>query len=265
MSQESERYQPKSVIWRESGYTNHIKAVQGVSDFHESFDNEFSEFKTFIKLVNDTVYAIQFNALNVKKVLDNIPFDFYVSKLFKLWSGNCFFGIVETNNKIKKDFLYEIDDNSFFASRGEQYNRTYIKTNKEDYFELIRLPKLQNMVPVGQIKDDTWGIQIREEIPIKYAFSGVSYDTVINDGVFAFRSMSGLVPKFSQSEMRSLNLKSYIIARGVYNHIMTEYKNEFYPIYGMLQATNQLIIDFIDEGDLTSIIPKQKTVLFGKV
>src|SRR3990167_1861552 len=200
MSQDSERYQPKSVIWREVGYQNHMMAQQGVLDWDQSFDNEFSEFKALMKLATNTAIAIDRNLLKLDKIKDILDLKPFVKKFNKLWWGNVYFGII-LGRQNEFDFLYEMEKNIYHASRGDQDERRYELVNINNYTELIKLPKLQNMVPVGQIRDDTWGIQVRESLPIKYAFAGTSYDTLVNNANFSYRTMAGLVPKFQQNDL----------------------------------------------------------------
>lgn len=231
-SSTEKKYIPSNYYPRQSGGINHLKQQLGIIDYQQGWDNEFSEFKDVMKLIYNTESLIEKKGIDISKKLNLKPTQETINKLLKILWGGCYFGVRVVDNKT--DFLYDI------VNKIEERNK---------YSRYIKLPALVNMTPVGQIKDDSWGIQVRESMPIIDAFAGSSYNTLINRAGFAFLTSSGLIPKFEPHEMKSLTKKSYVFARDVYNKIMFEYRKRFYPLFADLQADWQNIIDYIEEGD----------------
>ena len=113
--------------------------------------------------------------------------------------------------------------------------------------EVIRLPKLKNMIPIGAIDTEYWGIQIRETMPLKYAWQGANFATVVKDGKFIHNLSDGLVPKIDASDMNSMIKVTYILSRAVYNSIMDILPMFFNKNYFIFAGNMQRILKWMKE------------------
>lgn len=221
---QQENYQPKSIIFRKDDFTDFISKGMGIVDFDTFYDNEMSKDKFIIKFVNQIVIAIETGVCKVPKTY-KFPI-IYAERLDKIWNGVCYYGI--TKRPFTRKFLYDYPE--------------------ENYDEIIQLPKFRNMTPVGKIADETLLLQVREAIPIKYAFEGSSYATLLSDGKMIHAMSDGMMPKFTQEDMQSLTKKSYFYTRPVFNRFMEDFEHFFNYNWNHISVSLQTILDFSDIG-----------------
>lgn len=191
----------------------------GIVDFGTYFDNEMSKNKYIIKLVNQVRIAIEEKVCKTPK--DYTFPHTYSNNLDKMWNGTCYYGI--NKRPFIRKFLYD--------------------TPEEDFDEVIPLPKFRNMIPVNKIADETLLIQCREAIPIKYAFEGASYATLLSDGHLIHAMSDGMMPKFTQEDMQSLVKKSYYYTRPVFNRFMEDFEQFFNYNWNHISVSFQKLID----------------------
>ena len=238
---EQEQYQPKSILFRNQDFTQYVSAGMGIIDFGTYFDNEFSKNKFIIKFVNQVRIAVENKVCKVPK---NFVFPHtYAQKLDKIWNGTCYYGI--NKRPFSRKFLYAVPE--------------------DRYDELIQLPKFRNMIPVNKIADETLLLQVREAIPIKYAFEGSSYATLLSDGKMIHAMSDGMMPKFTQEDMQSLTKKSYFYTRPVFNSLMEDFEHFFNESWNHISIELQKIIDNSGIGlnfdfDESETAPMIKTV-----
>ena len=108
------------------------------------------------------------------------------------------------------------------------------------------------MLPVREIREEVWGIQIREPMALKWAWQGANYGTIVNDGKFTHYLSDGAIPKFEADDMESEILQTYILHRPVYFAIMDilpEYFRKYYFIFaGNVQKIMTWMSDLEMEG-----------------
>src|SRR3990167_1668677 len=216
---QKENYQPKSIIFRKDGFEDYISKGMGLVDFDTFYDNEMLKNKFIIKFVNQIKIAIDTGVCKVPK-----KYKFPVEKaenLDNIWNGTCYYGI--NKRPFTRKFLYDIPETR--------------------YDELIQLPKFRNMMPIGKIADETLLIQVRESIPIKYAFEGSSYATLLSDGKLIHAMSDGMMPKFTQEDLQSLTKKSYFYTRQVFNSFMEDFEHFFNDSWNHISIEFQRIID----------------------
>lgn len=226
MSQD-QTHQPKSVLWRIAGYENFISSQMGMIDFNQGWSNAFAMMKAIIKLIESVNIAIEQKTIKIK---DELRLDRpAVEKLDRIWNGTCYYGINHYNGKLSRTFLYSYPVNP--------------------YEEIITLPKLRNMIPVGEIDSDTLGIQIRESFPLKYAWENTDYDTVVKDGKFFSEFSDEIVPRFEREDLESLTKEVYVIKRPVYNQIIGDYEMFFNRHWATVSNNIQAILDYVQLGE----------------
>jgi len=254
----SDSYQPKTVIWRESNYEVHLGQVLGVLDFDNNFDNQFQKWKLMIQLITDVQEAIKQDIipLKTKGKTDLIPNPKAIEKMEKIWNGQTFLGVIKDHNGTQV-LLREL----FYEKPDETYLHKDEKGKVLDTFsrEVIPMPKLKNMIPIGEIDSEYWGIQIRESMPLRYAWQGANYATIINDGKFVHNLSDGLIPKITAQDMNSVIKRTSILHRPVYNAIMDilpKFMNQNYFIFaGNVQKIMKWMKE-INTSMFTSIAPE---------
>ncbi len=260
-SRQNETYQPKTVIWRESDYKVHLGQVLGVLDYDNNFDNTFQKWKLMIQFIEDVMEAIKQEIIPLKAMekLDLMPNAVAISKMNKIWHGDTFLGVVRNHESTKvlfREFFYD-KPNNYYELKDE--SNKVIDTFKR---EVIQSPKLKDLIPVGEIDSDNWGIRVKESMPLKYAWEGANYATIINDGKFVHHLSDGLLPKFDARDMKSMIKKTQIIHRPVYNtwmDILPRFFNKNYYIFAgnvqkimkWMEDEDTDVSDLIDAGDAT--------------
>jgi len=250
-SQKSDSYQPKTVIWREVNYEVHLGQVLGVLDFDNNFDNQFQKWKLMIQLITDVEEAIKQDIIPLKQkgMLELMPNRQAISKMDKIWNGQTYLGIIKNHDNTQillRELFYDKPD-SLYQLKDESG-----KILDEFFREVIPLPKLKNMIPVGEISDkDSWGIQIRESMALRYAWQGANYATIINDGKFVHNLSDGLIPKIDAQDMKSIIKRTYILHKPVYNAIMDILPRYFNQNYFVFAGNIQKIMKWMKEQDMT--------------
>ncbi len=205
MSDEEKRV-PSKFLPRSQNFSDVIQQRLGTSDYDLNFDNEFQEFKLIMKFKDEVEEAIKQEVIPLKKKdkLDLYPDKTALDRIDKIWNGRCWYAKIynEEQTKIVQ---------SVFC-----YNEPVGDV------KIIPIPKLKNMVPVRQIKEDTWGIQVREPWALAYAWEGASYATIVNDANFSYHLMEGSIPKIKQEDMYSLSKRTSIYHRPVYFALMDD-------------------------------------------
>ena len=249
-NQKSESYQPRSVIWRESNYEVHLGQVLGVLDFDNNFDNQFQKWKLVMQFITDVTEAIKQEIIPLKKAEreDLMPNKEAISKMDKIWNENTYLGVVKNHDNTQillRELFYDQPDEVFeLKDENGKLLDEYVR-------EIIPLPKLKNMIPIGEISDTNfWGIQIRESMALKYAFQGANYATIINDGKFVHNLSDGLIPKFENYEMKSVIKRTYILHRPVYNAIMDILPKYFNQNYFIFAGNIQKIMKWMQDEDI---------------
>ena len=222
----------------------------GIIDFDQGFDNEFQQFKLIMKLMVEVKEAINQKTLDFGDNEKLLPDKEVETKLDKIWNGNCFLLIKRNEDGsrvIAKKFAYDIPD--------------------DDWDEIIPLPKLRNMIPINQLADDTWGIQIREAGTLKVYWEGADWGTIVNDGHFAHYTSEGTIPRIESWEIDSIKKKTTIIHRPVYHKLMEDFTINFQELWAILANNYQRIIDYVDSGikELDELEAENKLLLEKKV
>ena len=250
MDTKSDIYQPKTVIWREPNYEVHLGQVLGVLDYDNNFDNTFQKWKLMIQFIDDIMEAIKQDIIPLKSKnrLDLIPNPEAMMKMDKIWHGQTYLGVIKNHDETKtlvRDLFYDMPDDTYeLKDDSGEIIDTFTR-------EIIPMPRLKNMVPVGEISDTTWGIQIRESMPLRYAWETANYATIINDGKFMHQLSDGSIPKFEQQDMKSLVIRTSILHREVYNAIMDILPKWFNKNYFIFAGNIQKIMKWMREEDMT--------------
>jgi len=240
-------YQPKSVIWREKDYEVHIGQVMGVLDYNENFDNAFQRWKLVMQFTEDVKEAIRQGIIPLKdknKLEELEPDAQAIMKMEKIWHGTTYLRVImdhDSSRVLGKELFYE--------KPSDEYENKDEDGKLLDTYpcEVIQMPKLKNMIPVGDTNNENWGIQIRETMPLKYAWQGANFATVVKDGKFIHNLSDGMIPKIDASDMDSMIKVTYILNRAVYNAIMDILPMFFNKNYFIFAGNMQKILKWMKE------------------
>lgn len=183
-----------------------------------------------------------------------------------------------TMNEIKMKILYspsdfkinvfELSEETVNAVAQHYFDTTIDVTEFEEKvnqfmseIEYVPLPKLRNMVPVQQLKEDTWGIQIREKGSLRYFWEGANYATVIEDGNFKHYTAEGIIPRIEPHDMYSLTKEAYVMHRPVYHFYMAD-MSYFFQKKSMIFINNmQKINKWMEEIDQIGMFANVENIM----
>jgi hypothetical protein len=232
---EDDTFQPKSLMIHEVDFISNLQRLLGVVNFDIAYGNFFSGASLCYELtylVEDAIKQGNINIKNKEKLLPDVD---TVYQIRKLYDGQCFLTIESgLNGAIPHTELFHYD------------------TSKIDFrnpnLEIIPLPALDHMTPIGQIKDDTLLIEIHESIPCRFAWQGLSYETLIGDGNMIHSFSDGVTPRVTREQMNSTVDQTRYISRDVYFKIMKKLKNKFKHKWSIIYNNYHSIIEYVKLG-----------------
>ena len=209
----------------------------GVINFDQAYSNFFAQAELGYKLTIQVEEAINQKIIDLEKHPELKLDKDAVYRLKRLWDGQCYL-------TIERDH----DFGSKIISDSERFHYDKSKIDfKNQHIEIIPIPALDNMTPVGQIKQKTLLIEITQSMPLKYAFQGLDYATVITDG-YVHNLADGSFVKFQRSDMFSTTKLTYRIARDVYHRIIKKQKNKFIYNWTIIYHNIHKIIEYLKVG-----------------
>jgi len=222
MPQHSDITQAKSIVYHPVNFADYLQQTLGVLNYNNDYDQFFQQAKNAISIVEEVREAIKQGVIDLKDSdveLSEVSYQ----KLLKVWKGRCYL-LIDRSNGIQRKFAYDIP---------EDYQK---------YDEIVPLPAMQNLIPVGNIEQQVWGIQIRESVPLKYAFENIDWATVVSDGKFTFLTSEGAIKKISREDVESISKKTYFVSRSYFNNVVDIEKKFFYLNWNPLKINIHRII-----------------------
>ena len=246
MSAQDKQFQPKTVIWREVEYSHHLAQLLGVLDFDQNFDNNFQKMKLAMSLKDDVIANVANGniPLEEKEMMNELyPDKKAMKRMDLIWNGTVYLRIV------KNEQMTQVMKRELFYKRPDEY--TVLTNNDGEQMEfrceVIQMPKLKNLLPVGQLKDDTWGIQVREPMEFKYATQGSQYGTIIEEGRFKWMTPQGMVPKIEPEDLEGFGKLTYVYSRPVYFELIDILTTFFDKNYQVFAGDVQKIMKWMTE------------------
>ncbi|MBM3910411.1 MAG: hypothetical protein FJ356_02030 [Thaumarchaeota archaeon] len=216
----------------------------GIIDGHIGFDKFFLGAELFHKIILEVIQAKIQGLLGVNA--QKVEFDQKaLYRVTKIWNGHTYLVNKWDENQIQKEWC------KFFYDRPEPHPS----------LEIIQLPALDNMNPVGHIRDKTWWIQIREEVPFRYAFDGCNYSDIVNDGNYSNFIGMQTVPKFSEDDMYSLNLTTRYVSRRYFDIVINELKNHWLDQKAILYTNLHRMLQAMKMGNFQTIDNTRKSLV----
>ena len=132
-------FQPKSVIQHNVDFIYNLQMQMGVINFNISYDNFMQGARLGYELTYLVDEAIKQKNINLKKRDDLIPNVKALYQLRQLWDGQCYLTV-------------ELGDWGALVET-ERFHYDTSKINFHNLkLEVIPIPALSNMTPIGQIK-----------------------------------------------------------------------------------------------------------------
>jgi len=228
-------FQPKSVIQHDADFISNLQTQMGVINFNISYDNFMQGARLGYELTYIVDEAIKQKNINLKNKDDLIPNVEAIYKLRRLFDGQCFLTVEHGEwGAMPQTELFH-------------YDTSKIDFNNHN-LEVIPIPALSNMTPIGQIKEDTLLLEIHEAIPCKYAWQGLSYIDIVQDGLMVHSFSDGQQPKISESQMESTNDLTRLISRDVYFRLIHKERNKYVRLWSIIYNNYHKIIEYVKLG-----------------
>jgi len=249
---DDDTFQPKSILIHEVDFISNLQRWLGVINFDIVYGNFFSGVSLGYEVTYLVDEAIKQKNINLKNKENLIPDAKTIYEIRKLFDGQCYLTVENgMNGAILDTELFHYDSSKI------DYNNPNL--------EVIPLPALDHMTPIGQLKDDSLLIQIHESIPCKYAWQGLSYATLIQDGNMMHSFSDGSMPRVTQEQMQStIDLTRYI-SRDVYFRMLKKMKTKFKHKWSILENNYHSIIEYVKLGGDVESEFGNRTTAMGKV
>lgn len=230
---------------RNSNFIQHFKEEWGKADTDYIFDNDFQFFKLIWKLMHKMDNAIKQGVVKIPQNLH--PSKSEMEKIDKIWLGGCYYAVV-----------WEDEEHETLLQRTITFNpppaKMYDKLNNVYDVESIQLQPFRDHVPVNQLKDDVWGVQIRARYPLYVAWQDATYETVVTDGNFSSLLADGVKTRVQPEDMKSTTLRTTILHRPIYHQITGDYGMYFLRSYNVLDLEWQKIIDYVENDSSEFVV-----------
>lgn len=230
-------FQPQSLIIHSPDYVENLQRQLAVINFDQAYSNFFAQCELAMKIIIQVEDAIEQGIIDLTKHPELRLNESAVYKIKKLWDGDCYLTIVDRNS-----------DTELF-----HYDKNTIDFNIED-IEVIPIPALDNMTPVGQMKQRTLLIEISQKMPLLYAWQGMNYGVLVEEANLKVNTMEGSVPLIKPEDLESTTKYTYRISRDVYNMLMKKMKNKFIIHWAKIYNDLHQIVEFMvknTEGEKT--------------
>jgi len=244
-STDSEKKQPRSILFHPIDFAEWLQQRMGMINAQEMYSNEFLRMKDVWFMLTTTQEAIRQGVINLKDRPELHLNKDALYKLDKIYNGGCYLAVKRDDEGLR------ILSRKFYYKEPEQ----------QQGIEIIRLPALKNLNPVGSTTQKNWNIRIRESVPFKYVFEGYSYAEVINEGGFAFMFNDRTEPKFSAQDMYSLHKKTKDVSREYYNQTVDILNKFWQKQWNILSVNTHKIIVHLKLGKFKKAEKQNKSLI----
>ncbi|MCV0372650.1 MAG: hypothetical protein K5793_03755 [Nitrosarchaeum sp.] len=231
-------FQPQSLIIHSPDYVENLQRQLAVINFDVAYSNFFPQCELAMKIIYMVEEAIKQKIIDLSKRPDLMLNESSVYRLKRLWDGDCFIGINDRQR----------DTETFF------YDKESIYTCGLEFDEIIPIPALDNMAPIGQLKQKTLLVQITQSIPCCYAWQGMNYAVLVEEGNLKVQTIEGISPLITREDMESTTKYTFLISRDVYHRLMKKMKNKFIIHWSVIYNNIHQIIEYMvknTEGEKT--------------
>lgn len=221
-------FQPQSLIIHSPDYVENLQRQLAVINFDVAYSNFFPQCELAIKMIHQVEDAIEQGIIDLSTRPDLKLDEQSVYKLKRLWDGDCYITIVDHDTSTE---LFH-------------YDKETIDYNNPD-IEVIPIPALDNMTPIGQVKQKTLLIEISQSMPLKYAWQGMNWAVLVEEGNLRINAKEGLVPLITREDLSSTTKYTLKISRDVYHKIIKKLKNLFIKYWSKIYNDMHQIVEYL--------------------
>lgn len=243
--QESKDFSVSKVAQYDSRHSVNMKNSMAVLNYNTEWQNVISEFRGGMEFLLRTESVIEKKLINLDSVPENRkkqirldPVNLY--RIKQVWTGGTFV----TRERDSNFHNSYIKNSELF-----HYDTSTIDKNNPN-LEIIPQPALDNMTPIGRIRDPTLLIQISQSVPMYLAFQGMDYDTLIREGGLYHMANGKMIAKFSPEEQNSKIRKTYKVGRDYYHKTMNILKTKFLENWRPLSVDLHQLILFAEQQEI---------------
>lgn len=214
-----------------SNHSQNMKNAMSVLNFNTNWQNRFAEYEGAINFLSDEYIAIKKKLIDLDNVplskKDLISFDF--TRYFNIkaiWEGQCYF-------TRERDPFYHTQ---FIPGSARFHYDTSKIDFKNKYLEITPLPSLDDMTPVGRIKEKTLLIEVTTNVPLYLAYESMDFETLIREGGLYHIEGGKLRAKFSPTDMHSKVIFTYKLGRSYYFKTLNILKRKFMENWSHLKV-----------------------------
>lgn len=247
-STDNEGKQPRSVLWHPSNFADFMKQQLGMINANQQYNNEFLMFAESMKFLNQVKEAISQNTVDLRSKPNLKLNETVLYKLDKIYNGSTF------AVKITDEDGYKILEWKFFYEKPSGFPELNIQ----------KLPALKSLNPTKTIDSKDWAISIREAVPIKYAFDGYDYETILTEGKFLNYVNGQTTPKFPSNALNTLQFKTHDVSRRYYNTTIDVLKKFWFQNWNILFVNLHRIIEHLEKGTFQIAEKQNKSFVSGE-
>lgn len=228
MSAENKDYSVSKVVPYSESIAQNLKDSMAILKFNTGWLNRFPAFEGAVMLLDEVVGLISgdYPSVDLSKVPEDkrgkirLDLEKYY-KIKQIWDGGCF---ITRKRKPEKP--------SEFIKNSDRFHYDDSKIDRDDPFlEIVPLPSLDDMTPIGKIRDETLLIQISTTIPLYLAYDMMDFETLIREGQLFHYEHGNLKAKFTPDDMDSKVLRTYKVGRTYYFKTIKTLKNKFFELW----------------------------------
>lgn len=239
MVEESKDYSVTKVVPYSSRYSQNMKDAMAILKFNTGWQNRFSEFEGAINFLDDTKSAMDKGLINLDRVPDHRKSEITMDmkryyQIKRLWEGDCF--ITRDRDPMYPTRFIPGSDRFHYDSRNIDFN--------DNHLEIIPLPSLDDMTPIGRIRDETLLIQISANVKLYLAYDMMDFETLIREGGLYHMENGNLKAKFSPEDMNSKIIETYKVGRSYFFKTMNIMKRKFFENWSPLKIDLHRLIVF---------------------
>ena len=229
---------------RHPDFIFHLANEMGKLDSDMAFGNTFAQLQLMWNIMLEVDEAILAEVIVLPK--EYLPDKVLMEEMDMIWNGGCYLGVIRSEDGTQvlvRKLFFGYPPDSF-----EQDGQTNYLSNDEKH----ELPPLKYLIPVEQIKKETWGIQFRGTLPLYIAWEGAELGTILNEGKFVNEYSDGIVPKVTAEDLLSRTKRTNILHRPVHFKLSQDLTEQLQRRYARFSIQLQKILKYVDDNDFSS-------------
>lgn len=227
--------QPKTLIWHPPKFVDWMQMTTGKIDSDTVFDHSFEQWNVEMKYYHRLEIALEKGIVGRSEFgpMGKKPEAKFNKEAWKNMKHVWYYGI---------DILEQMDiSDETILAYAPLYKPIY---SLKPHQKIIHYPALKKMSPIGKLRDDTLGIQIRDVVPLSLAWEGHDIAQMVTSGNWVYKFGNQVQPMFNRPEDISYSdaWTSYI-SRDFFHFAIDILEREMNEWDSLLFIDNHVIIE----------------------